>query len=70
MTATDSDIAIAAGIGVGLPIHVSRRMFLDIGYRYLRIEKTEYNWGSLDAINTHSLAFLVGWKLCHRSFIF
>jgi opacity protein-like surface antigen len=62
MTATDSDIALAAGIGVGLTIHVSQRMFLDIGYRYLRVGKTEYNWGSLDAINTHSLAFLVGWK--------
>jgi opacity protein-like surface antigen len=62
-TATDSDIALAAGIGVGLTIHVSKLVFLDIGYRYLRVGKTEYNWGRLDALNTHSLAFLVGWKL-------
>ncbi|MDR0902438.1 MAG: porin family protein [Opitutaceae bacterium] len=58
----DSDLTFAAGVGAGVTIHITPKFMLDVGYRYLRIGKTEYNWGDIDALDTHSVTFLVGWK--------
>jgi opacity protein-like surface antigen len=59
---TDSDITLAAGAGIGLTIHTGRRFQLDLGYRYMRVGKTTYNWGDMGALNTNSLTFSAGWK--------
>jgi opacity protein-like surface antigen len=49
-------------MGVGVTIHVTPKFLLDIGYRFLRVSKTEYDWGYIDSLDTHSLTFSVGWK--------
>ena len=59
---TDGCYGLAAGAGAGLTIHVSKRIFLDAGYRYLRISGPKL-WGvTYDDMDTHSLNLSCGWK--------
>jgi len=62
MWATDAAITFAAGGGAGVTFHTSNRFQLDLGYRYMRVGRTSYNWGELGALDTNSVTFSAGWK--------
>lgn len=58
----DNDITYAAGGGIGMTIHISRQFLFDLGYRYMHMGKTSYDWGTITALNTNSLTLSAGWK--------
>jgi hypothetical protein len=59
---TEGRFASMAGGGIGLTFHTSKRFMLDLGYRYMRIQSLDYNWGTIPHPDTSSWTFLVGWK--------
>ena len=61
-TATDGKFAVAAGSSFGLTFHTSKRFMLDLGFRYMRIDETQFNWGIIPATNTYAYTFSAGWK--------
>ena len=62
----------AAGVGAGLTFHVTKRVQLDLCYRYLRMGKIDHKWSVSDSshiefeysqtLAPHSVTFSAGWK--------
>ncbi|WP_152032809.1 outer membrane protein [Ereboglobus luteus] len=62
----DTDSTFAYGAGTGVTWHISKHLYLDAGYRYLRTGETDYTLFDrkvkFDAMDTHTLNVSVGWK--------
>jgi len=61
-TASDGKFAGAVGGGVGLTFHTSKRFMLDLGFRYMSIGTTTYNWGTIPRLDTFAYTLSAGWK--------
>lgn len=61
-----NDVTFSYGAGIGVTCHLSKRMYLDAGYRYLRASGPNLNFGyrdiTFDDMDTHAFTFSVGWK--------
>lgn len=62
----DTDTSFAWGLGVGVTCHLNKHIYIDFGYRYLRVDATEYgyygDYAEIDPLNTQSLTASFGWK--------
>ncbi|WP_334319363.1 porin family protein [Termitidicoccus mucosus] len=67
-SASVSDTTYAVGAGVGITYHLSSKFYVDAGYRFLRLGKTEYSFyddepeTGLKAANSHWVSVTFGWK--------
>jgi len=58
----DGSVTIAGGIGMGITCHVSKRMLIDVGWRFVQVRATNHTWGYLAPLNTNSVTLSSGWK--------
>ncbi len=59
---TDSDISFAYGAGVGVTCHVSKRVYLDLSYRYLRVTGPSLFDRNYEDMDTSAFTLACGWK--------